>query len=152
MQGAWVWSLVGELRSHMPCGMAKKKSCDDHLSSQGSTLWPAPRAPLSSQPGNSCFPLFTSLNPSLQSRHFLLYKSQLMPSSKPLVLPLFGTLLTPSTIWALLTVWALSHHPYRNLQESLQFNTSLDYTLGCIPRSLHFGASLASDIHFLKND
>ena len=25
MQGAWVRSLVGELRSHMPCGMAKKK-------------------------------------------------------------------------------------------------------------------------------
>ena len=25
MQGARVWSLVGELRSHMPCGMAKKK-------------------------------------------------------------------------------------------------------------------------------
>ena len=24
MQGAWVWSLVGELRSHMPRGVAKK--------------------------------------------------------------------------------------------------------------------------------
>ena len=24
MQGMWVWSLVGELRSHMPCGAAKK--------------------------------------------------------------------------------------------------------------------------------
>ena len=25
MQGVWVWSLVGELRSNMLCGMAKKK-------------------------------------------------------------------------------------------------------------------------------
>ena len=25
LQGAWVWSLVGELRSHMLCGVAKKK-------------------------------------------------------------------------------------------------------------------------------
>ena len=25
MQGAQVWSLVGELGPHMPCGMAKKK-------------------------------------------------------------------------------------------------------------------------------
>ena len=24
-QGAWVRTLVGEVRSHMPCGMAKKK-------------------------------------------------------------------------------------------------------------------------------
>ena len=24
LQGAWVQSLVGELRSHMPCGVAKK--------------------------------------------------------------------------------------------------------------------------------
>ena len=25
MKGAWVWSLVGELGSHMPCSVAKKK-------------------------------------------------------------------------------------------------------------------------------
>ena len=25
VQGAWVWSLVGELRSHMPCGTAKRE-------------------------------------------------------------------------------------------------------------------------------
>ena len=25
MQGGWVWFLVGELRSHMPCNVAKKK-------------------------------------------------------------------------------------------------------------------------------
>ena len=24
MQGAWIQSLVGELRSHMPCGVARK--------------------------------------------------------------------------------------------------------------------------------
>ena len=28
MQGAQVWSLVGELRSHMPKGVAKKKKKD----------------------------------------------------------------------------------------------------------------------------
>ena len=26
MQGAWVWSLIGELRSLMPCGLAKKRN------------------------------------------------------------------------------------------------------------------------------
>ena len=25
MRGVWVWFLVGELRSHMPCSVAKKK-------------------------------------------------------------------------------------------------------------------------------
>ena len=31
LQGAWVRSLVRELRSHMPCGMAKKKKKKDSL-------------------------------------------------------------------------------------------------------------------------
>ena len=25
-QGAWFWSLVGKLRSHMPCGLARRKT------------------------------------------------------------------------------------------------------------------------------
>ena len=46
MQGPQVQSLVGEVRSHMPCGVAKKKSPKHQMSCAGSgaPMYPAAAA------------------------------------------------------------------------------------------------------------
>lgn len=103
------------------------------------------------------------------ARLFFLYKSWLMPSSKPLALLLFGTSLllsmsepySFSKLCLIIKELLKGTSPYWHLpslkaqkpcEEYPQFNTSLDYTLGFIPRSLHFVASPASNTRFLKND
>lgn len=104
--------------------------------------------------GNSCVPLFTSMNSiPVQPVFFSDASHSSLLTSKPLALPLFGTLLTPSPVWDRLILWAGSHHQRaENLQASLQFNTLLNYIPGSILRSLGFGVSLVLDIQLLKND
>ena len=67
------------------------------MTCQGFTLWPAPWACLSSQPRKLlCSTVYECEVYSSLASLFFWCKSQLMLTSKPLALPLFGTLLTPS--------------------------------------------------------